>query len=62
MNRTDPPMPKFGKTALELLDAKYAEPHSLASKYGTRFTLGIFGAAMFLGDNWAKQRPVKAGT
>lgn len=62
MNRDDPPMPRYGKTAVELLDSKYAEPHSLSSKYGTRFALGIFGIGMIIGDNWAKQRPMKAGT
>lgn len=61
MNREDPPMPRFGRTALELLDAKNAEPHSLSSYYGLNVVFGLFGASTILLTNWAQRKPRYAG-
>lgn len=61
MNREYPVMPQFGKTALERLDQRFAEPHSLSSKYGTRFFMGLIGTSGALAANWATKRPFKAG-
>lgn len=58
----DVPMPRFGKTALELLDDKYTEPDSLWSKYGVQTAFGIFiGGAFPAVYNWSYRRPIFSG-
>ncbi|XP_031629408.1 NADH dehydrogenase [ubiquinone] 1 subunit C2 [Contarinia nasturtii] len=57
----DVPEPKFGKTALELLDSRSAEPPSLASKYGVQASLGFLGGLVHVVKNWTYKRPLIAG-
>lgn len=61
MNRNETPMPKFGRTALEVLDGRNAEPHSLSSYYSLRLVFAISGASFILISNWAQKRPRLAG-
>lgn len=61
IDQRDVPMPKFGKTALELLDARNAEPPSVASAYGVQFSCGIIGAFAHVMTNWTYRRPMRAG-
>lgn len=61
MNRSEPPMPTFGRHALEVLDGRNAEPHSLSSYYGMRMVFGMMGAATVLISNWASKKPRIAG-
>lgn len=60
-NPKDVPMPKFGKTALELLDSKDDEPKSLFNKYGLYIYGGLIGASFHIGTNWVYKRPMIAG-
>lgn len=53
--------PKFGKSALELLDPKNAPPKSVAEEYGVQFSGGIIGALALTIKNWASSRPLIAG-
>lgn len=55
------PEPKFGKTALELLDARFAEPPSVSSKYGIQFSCGLLGGLVQVLKNWSYRRPLIAG-
>lgn len=57
----DIPEIKFGKTALELLDSRNAEPPSVSSAYGIQFCLGLMGAGIHGLRNWTYRRPVLAG-
>lgn len=57
----DVPMPRFGKTALDLLDSRDDEPKSLTNKYGIRFIGGMLGAGAHGATNWAYRRPRWAG-
>lgn len=60
-NQKDVPMPRFGKTALELLDSRDDEPKSIYNKYGIRIYGGLVGSAMHAGTNWVYKRPMIAG-
>lgn len=55
------PEPKFGKTALELLDARFSEPPSVSSKYGVQFAFGLMGGLAHILRNWTYRRPLTAG-
>lgn len=57
----DVPEIKFGKSALELLDSRYAEPPSVASEYGIQTCIGLMGAGCHGLRNWTYRRPVLAG-
>lgn len=57
----DIPPIKFGKTALELLDSRYAEPPSVSSEYGIQFCFGLLGAGTHGLKNWVYRRPILAG-
>lgn len=57
----DIPPPKFGKTALELLNDPVADPPSLSSAYGFQFASGVIGGCVQLVTNWTYRRPLFAG-
>ncbi|XP_055297017.1 NADH dehydrogenase [ubiquinone] 1 subunit C2 [Sitodiplosis mosellana] len=57
----DIPEIKFGKTALELLDSRNAEPPSVLSAYGIQFWFGLMGAGVHGVRNWTYRRPKLAG-
>ena len=57
----DIPEIKFGKTALELLDSRYAEPQSFAQKYGIQICFGLMGMGVHGIRNWVYRRPKFAG-
>lgn len=61
IDQKDVPVPKFGKTALELLDSRNAEPPSVSSKYGTQFAMGFCGSLVQVVTNWTYRRPLIAG-
>lgn len=61
VNPKDLPEPKFGKTALELLDSRNAAPKSLSEKYGVQVGFGMVGASVQMMKNWAYVRPLLAG-
>lgn len=52
---------KFGKTALELLDSRFAEPKSFAQNYGIQLCFGLMGAGVHGVKNWVYRRPKFAG-
>lgn len=54
-------MPRFGKTALELLDSKDDEPKSISNKCGLKIYGGLVGSSFHAGKNWAFKRPMIAG-
>lgn len=55
------PEPKFGKTALELLDSRNAAPRSLSEKYGVQTGCAIVGGFGHVTTNWIYRRPLIAG-
>lgn len=57
----DVPPPKFGKTALELLDQKTVDPPSLGSAYGFQLGCGLMAAGAHFTKNWIYRRPWIAG-
>lgn len=60
-NPKDVAPPKFGKTALELLDEKTVDPPSLGSEYGFQLGCGLMGAGAHVTKNWIYRRPFIAG-
>lgn len=60
-NQKDVPMPRFGKTALELLDSRDDEPKSIFNKYGIKIYGGLVGSSFHAGTNWVYNRPMIAG-
>lgn len=60
-NQKDVPMPRAGKTPLELLDAKDDEPLSIFNVYGARICGGLIASTFQAGKNWANRRPIFAG-
>lgn len=61
VNQNEVPVPRFGKTALELLDGRDDEPKSLVNKYAIRVVGGFLGAGVHGCTNWAYRRPRWAG-
>lgn len=57
----DVPMPRFGKTALELLDSRDDAPQSLFNKYSIRIYGALVGSSFHAGTNWVYKRPMIAG-
>lgn len=60
-NQKDVPMPRFGKTALELLDSRDAEPKSMLNVYGLKIAGGLIGSCVHGTTNWVYKRPIVAG-
>lgn len=61
VNHPEVPVPKFGKSALELLDQRGDEPKSLFGKYGIRVVGGVLGGGLHAIGNWSYKRPIYAG-
>lgn len=55
------PKPRFGKTALELLDEKFTEPDSITDAYGAQFGMGVVFSFIPVVSNWTYRRPIFSG-
>lgn len=61
VNERDLPVPKFGKTALELLDSRNSPPKSLSELYGVQTGAGLVAGLIPLLKNYVYKRPLIAG-